>query len=70
MKKLVVTNPFGGHEIGAEITDPQRVNDILANEHAHHVVQVAHNPVADIYHPDELAKHEAKVTQPAETKEA
>ncbi len=66
MKKLVVTNPFGGHEIGAEITDPQLVNDILANEHSSRVVAVAYNPVADIYHPDELAK----VTQPAETKEA
>lgn len=59
MKKLVVTNPFGGHEVGDEITDEKLVNDILANEHAHHVVQVAHNPVADIYLPEEKAKHEA-----------
>jgi hypothetical protein len=37
MKALVVKNPFGGHERGTVITDPEAVAEILAGEHAPHV---------------------------------
>ena len=39
---LVVTNPFQGYGIGERITDPKQIEAILASEHAHHVVQSAH----------------------------
>ncbi len=39
---LVVTNPFGGHEKGTRITSPEEISEILAGEHAHHVVQADH----------------------------
>lgn len=37
MKALVVKNPFGGHQRGATVTDPQQVEQILASENAHDV---------------------------------
>lgn len=40
MLALVVTNPFGGHEKGDQITDPDQIKEILEGEHAHHVVRV------------------------------
>jgi hypothetical protein len=40
---LVVTNPFGGHDKGHRITDPEEIEAILASEHAHHVVQASHD---------------------------
>jgi hypothetical protein len=43
MKVLVVINPFGGHEKGARITDPEQITKILDGEHAHHVVQSDHD---------------------------
>lgn len=47
MNVLVVTNPFGGHEIGHRITDPTEVAEILAGEHAHHVVRAVHSDSTD-----------------------
>ena len=41
MYTLVVTNPFGGREIGEKITDTDEIKAILASEHGHHVVRVA-----------------------------
>lgn len=38
MKALVVKNPFAGHARGTAITDPKRIEEILAGEHAQHVV--------------------------------
>ncbi len=38
MKVLVVTNPFAGHGIGAMISDPAEMKDILGGQHAGHVV--------------------------------
>ena len=49
MKVLVVTNPFHGHEVGHAITDPDTIADILAGEHAHHVVPADH----EIYEEEE-----------------
>ena len=40
MKVLVVTNPFAGRAAGDTITDPGEVAEILAGEHAGHVVAV------------------------------
>jgi hypothetical protein len=40
---LVVNNPFGGHDKGARITDPDEIEKVLAGEHAHHVVQSDHD---------------------------
>lgn len=37
MKALVVKNPFGGYERGSKITDPQRIEEILAGEQAQNV---------------------------------
>lgn len=37
MKALVVKDPFGGYERGNTITDPRRIEEILAGEHARHV---------------------------------
>jgi hypothetical protein len=37
---LVVVRPFGGLARGDLITDPNRIGDILAGEHAAHVVRV------------------------------
>ena len=37
MKALVVKSEFGGHGRGTVITDPQRIAEILAGEHAQHV---------------------------------
>jgi hypothetical protein len=45
MKILVVTNPFGGRELGERITDRTEIAKILAGEHAHHVVQADHDDV-------------------------
>ena len=42
MKVLVVTNPFGGREVGATITDAAEIEATLAGEHAHHVVKAEH----------------------------
>lgn len=39
---LVVTNPFGGRDRGARITDPEEIAELLSSEHAHHVVQADH----------------------------
>jgi hypothetical protein len=37
--QLVVTEPFGPYDRGAIITDPKTVEDVLASEHAAHVVK-------------------------------
>lgn len=37
---LVVTEPFDGHDRGAIIDDPVIIGDVLASEHAAHVVQI------------------------------
>ncbi len=42
MKVLIVTNPFGGRETGARITDPGEIETVLSGEHAHSVVQSDH----------------------------
>lgn len=42
MRVLVVTNPFGDHKRGSRISDPDQIAEILAGEHAHHVVQADH----------------------------
>ena len=42
MKVLVVTSPFGGHEIGHRITDPDEIEEVASGEHAHHVVPSDH----------------------------
>jgi len=39
---LVVKNPFGGRDKGDRITDPVEIAEILAGEHAHHVLQSDH----------------------------
>jgi hypothetical protein len=39
---LVVKNPFGGRDKGDRITDPAEIAEILAGEHAHHVLQSDH----------------------------
>jgi hypothetical protein len=41
--KLIVTQPFAGHEVGAQITDHTEVAAILDSEHAHFVVKVAND---------------------------
>ena len=38
MKTLVVTNPFGGRDIGTVVTDPAEIAAILNGEHARDVV--------------------------------
>ena len=51
MQVLVVTNPFGGHEKGDRIKDPKQIEEILAGEHAHHVVRADHDePATDDSH--------------------
>lgn len=42
MRVLVVINPFGGHQKGEVISDPEAIQGILAGEHAHDVVQSDH----------------------------
>ena len=42
MRVLVVTSPFGGHEVGSRITDPKQIEEILKGEQAHRVVQADH----------------------------
>jgi hypothetical protein len=42
MKVLVVTNPFGGREKGATITDPAEIEATLSGEHTRDVVQAEH----------------------------
>ncbi|WP_189339031.1 hypothetical protein [Chromobacterium amazonense] len=39
--KLVVRQPFGDYQRGDQITDPQKVADILAGENESHVVKTA-----------------------------
>lgn len=43
---LIVTQPFGGREIGDRITDPQTVSEVLDGGNVHHVVQVADDGAA------------------------
>ena len=38
---LVVTNPFGGRQIGDVIVGDEAMAKILAGENAHHVMRVA-----------------------------
>ena len=38
MQILVVTNPFGGKEVGDKITDAKEIESILAGENSHDVV--------------------------------
>lgn len=38
---LIVTQPFGGRDVGDRIEDPATVEQVLAGGNAHHVVQVA-----------------------------
>ena len=42
---LVVTNPFGGRNLGERITDPNEIEEVLSSEHAHHVVRADHKDV-------------------------
>ncbi|MGT2505674.1 hypothetical protein [Cupriavidus basilensis] len=42
--KLIVTTPFGGYQIGEEITDPAAVAAVLASDQAAYVTQVAVDP--------------------------
>jgi hypothetical protein len=44
---LVVHNPFGGFEKGHRITDPAAIEEILAGEHAYHVVPSDHDIKAE-----------------------
>jgi hypothetical protein len=53
--KLIVTQPFGGHAVGAQITDAAQVSLILASEQAHCVVKVADNTAAPIAAPSSEA---------------
>lgn len=39
MKHLVVISPFGGREVGEEITDAGEIEAVLSAGHAHHVVR-------------------------------
>ncbi len=39
MVVLTVINPFEGHAIGAEITDPAAIKAIEGSAHAQHVVR-------------------------------
>ena len=39
MFELVVKEPFGGYDIGQEITDPAEIGRILASHLEHHVVK-------------------------------
>jgi hypothetical protein len=36
---LTVVEPFGGYKKGDEITDPDKVKEILSGENEHHVVK-------------------------------
>jgi len=45
---LVVTRPFAGFARGDIITDDARIADILASEHAHHVVRVRVERIARV----------------------
>ena len=42
--KLVVTNTFGDHPKGADITDAAEIQAVLASENAGNVVKVAAAP--------------------------
>jgi hypothetical protein len=42
--KLIVTTPFGGHQVGDEITDEKEVAAVLACEQAAYVTKVATDP--------------------------
>lgn len=55
MKVLVVTNPFGGHSTGEVISDPAAMTDILAGEHAGHVVAAEYDGPAG--HDEETDPH-------------
>ena len=44
-KVLVVINPFQGYAKGDRIASPSQITEILAGEHAHHVVQAEHADV-------------------------
>ena len=37
MKALVVTSQFGDYKYAEHITDPDKIEEVLASEHAHHV---------------------------------
>nr|DAT37700.1 MAG TPA: hypothetical protein [Caudoviricetes sp.] len=39
--KLIVTTPFGGYQIGDEITDPAAVAAVLESDQAAYVTRVA-----------------------------
>ena len=39
MRVLTVTNPFAGYALGQVIDSPEDIRDILAGEHAGHVVR-------------------------------
>lgn len=38
---LTVVEPFGGYQKGDEITDPEKVAEILDGENQHHVIKRA-----------------------------
>ena len=42
MNALIVTNPFGGHDIGHRITDPGEIEAVLSGENARDVVASEH----------------------------
>ena len=46
MNALIVTNPFGGHDIGHRITDPGEIEAVLSGENARDVVQSQHADAA------------------------
>jgi len=45
---LVVTRPFAGFARGDIVTDDARITEILASEHAHHVVRVRAEQIARV----------------------
>lgn len=60
MKALVVKSPFCGYERGTKITDPQRIEEILAGEHAQHVSPTELVEPAAPPAPAEMAKKKNK----------
>lgn len=45
--KLKVIQPFGGHDVGDEITDEDEIKRVLDSEQAHYVVKVPDEPKPD-----------------------
>ncbi len=46
MQHLIVVRPFGPYAVGQSITDPAVIAQVLAGEHAGHVVRI--NPPQEI----------------------